>query len=307
MKSVRKNDFYEVRLMGPFGSAQLSSLTDLYLPILGSNGFSAYLGLRSDESVNAHALLASHESLFARLSLTSGEFFDAMEKLEALALVSTFHKEEKDQALFVYCLHSPKLPGAFFDDVLLMGTLRSKLGEKAVAALEKKYAAVVEPEGFANVSAAFPSVYHPNYDDPSFHLDSKPGMNDGEGKIKTDFDLAQFISIVQKNGIAEETIAENEKKAIAQYGTLYGLDPESMFEIFLRCFQAKLPFGKRLDREKLGKEAMELLKFPYLKKQKKELSPNSGTNILAQKIRLMDSVSPSQYLYYLQGGSAPAS
>lgn len=305
MKSVRKKDFYEVRLMGPFGSAWLSSLTDLYLPLIGSDAFAAYLALREDETAEEDSLILSHDKLFARIDLSAGEFFEAVEKLEGAALVSTFFEEANDQAHFIYCLYPPKLPNAFFEDVLLLGTLRIKIGEESVDRLVKKYSPKEEPTGFSNISASFPSVFRPNYDDPAYRV-APSSSKSGAKELKTDFDYEKFISIVQKNGIAEETLSEKEKKAIVSYGTLYALDPESMFEAFSHSYKARASFGERLDIQKLSKETNQMVRFPYLRKQKKEVSPNSGTNKLAEKIRLMDSVSPSQYLYFLQDGHAPA-
>ena len=306
MKSVRKKDFYEVRLMGRLEPLPFSSLIDLYLPIIGSDALAIYLGLSKDESAAQEALIQSHDKLFDRLALSPGEFYEGMEKLEAVALVATFHKAEKDQAYFIYCLSAPKAPEDFFQDVLLSGALRLKLASSEVESLEKKYALAKEPDGFANVGASFSQVFHPDFSDPAFRF-APEKRNRAEAKIKTDFDWGQFISLVQKNGIAEETIAKAERKLVEQYATLYAIDPESMLEVFLRSFHPKASFGQRLERIRFEKECKDLLSFPYLKKAAAVPSDNSGTNAMARKISLMDSVSPARYLYFFQDAHEPAS
>jgi replication initiation and membrane attachment protein len=148
MKDVGLDDFYEVRVMGLVSDVDRLSLVDLYEPLIGARALAVYLTLLEDPTRLDGGLTLTHDKLFVKLLLSPGEFFKAMEALEATGLAKTFYKEGNGLHYFIYCLYSPKDPHEFFDDVLFVGTLKKYLGVEAVDALAKKYQTSRPVEGF---------------------------------------------------------------------------------------------------------------------------------------------------------------
>ncbi|MBP5091545.1 MAG: hypothetical protein J6328_03185, partial [Bacilli bacterium] len=140
MKTVGPKDFYEVKRMCALSDMDWVYVNDLYLPLLGPIPFTVYRLLYEDEtSISGNASV--HEGLFRKSQISSGEFYGALECLEALGLVKTYFNAESGIHYFVYAIYQPKSPKAFFKDVLLLGTLKKYIGEDMVKKLYEKYKA----------------------------------------------------------------------------------------------------------------------------------------------------------------------
>ena len=67
MHQLGAMDFFEVRKEGMFSASSLLSMSEVYLPMLGSASFAAYFALLDEKSSPS-----THEHLLSRLSLSPG-------------------------------------------------------------------------------------------------------------------------------------------------------------------------------------------------------------------------------------------
>ena len=303
MKAVGADDFFETRKMSSqFGSDE-AMMIDCYLPMLGGNAFALREALLSLEEGE----LLTHEKILGKLRLTSGEFYNAMESLEALGLVRTFVKTDGKVTYFVYCLYAPLSPQEFFADPLFAGTLHKYIGDKEFSKLKKKYAAPSLPEGLEEATCSFISVFMPDFADPVYLNSRFNGKGHDTAKVRTSFDHRAFLTRLVELGIPQDALSSAEIDKVERVAALYRLSSETIAEFAAECIVLNNRKGQRLILEDLTRKASASLQFPYLHQEKGEKSQVSGKSPLAEKIRLMDSVSPAQFLSYLQNGHRPSS
>lgn len=302
MHQLGAMDFFEVRKEGMFSASSLLSMSEVYLPMLGSASFAAYFALLDEKSSPS-----THEHLLSRLSLSPGEFYEAMRPLEALGLVETRYRAEGSVAYFVYHVYPPLDPASFLSDILFKGTLEKYIGEEAVDALSAKYfpAPKEDKAVFEDVSETFPSFFSPNLSDPLFKSSGKKLAK--KGAAKTLFDYRKFASSFERLGGKMDALSEGEVKKIERLGALYGLSSETSAEFAFDCYEGYGNFGKRIDFAKLENRCKDSLSFPYLHQDEAEKSRVSSDSVNASLLRVMDKVSPVSFLAYLQKGHKPAS
>ena len=304
MKTVGPKDFYEVKRMNQISDLEWGYASDFYLPLLGPVPFAVYRMLYDDESAN-NGNASTHDKLFRKAQVSSGEFYHALECLEALALVKTYVNDEGGLHYFVYALYAPKQPKSFFKDVLLVGTLKKYIGEDAVKKLREKYKAPKVLPVFKDVSTTFSAVYHPDFSDPVYGTNpSDSDVVGGELAINTDFNLPAFLANLANYGIKGESLNSDEKASIAKYGILYSITPKAMAEIIANRYDGNAKYGERVDFKKVESDCLDTMEFKYLRGERED-SQVSGDSALAAKIRMMDKSSPIRFLSYLQGNTKP--
>ena len=304
MKTVGPKDFYEVKRMNQISGLEWGYASDFYLPLLGPVPFAVYRMLYDDESAN-NGNASTHDKLFRKAQVSSGEFYHALECLEALALVKTYVNDEGGLHYFVYALYAPKQPKSFFKDVLLVGTLKKYIGEDAVKKLREKYKAPKVLPVFKDVSTTFSAVYHPDFSDPVYGTNpSDSDVVGGELAINTDFNLPAFLANLANYGIKGESLNSDEKTSIAKYGILYSITPKAMAEIIANRYDGNAKYGERVDFKTVESDCLDTMEFKYLRGERED-SQVSGDSALAAKIRMMDKTSPIKFLGILQGNTTP--
>lgn len=115
-------------------------LTDLYLPLLGTNAYSVYL-LLWEKVPNKEVVTArkSHSDLLSLLNIDLKKFNAARMRAEALGLIRTFTKSDDLGEYCVYQLFEPLTPQEFFKDDLMSIFLYEKVGQINYKELITKY------------------------------------------------------------------------------------------------------------------------------------------------------------------------
>jgi replication initiation and membrane attachment protein len=310
MKNVGLDDFYEVRVMGLVSDIDRQSLIDLYEPLIGARALAVYLTLLEDPTKADHGLTSTHDKLLAKTLLSPGEFYKAVEALEATGLMKTYYKEGNGLHYFIYCLYSPKDPKEFFDDVLFVGTLKKYLGKEAVDALVQKYQTAKAVEGFEEVSQSFVTFFNPDFDDPIYQGKNLTYAASGHqsARVKTAFNYNDFLKALLGEQIAEKDLSKAEIIQAERLASLYSLDATTMGQIVSDHYVRSATFGKRCDFHAIEAACRDSLKFPYLHQSPTTLKSavSSDTN-LAKKIQMMDQMAPADWLAILQNGHKPAS
>jgi len=115
-------------------------LTDLYLPILGTEAFSLYL-LLWEKLPNKEVITQrkSHAELMSLLGIDLKRFHDARIKAEAVGLIRTFQKKDDMGPYYIYQLFEPLTPDEFFKDDLMSIFLYEQVGDNKYNFLVDKY------------------------------------------------------------------------------------------------------------------------------------------------------------------------
>ena len=301
MKPVGNYDYYQCRACYGHSGVDYACLTDFYLPLIGADAYASYLALCREE-ISARL----HEDLLKVLDLTPGEFEKAIEALEAGGLVRTFVGEQEGRKLFLYCLYAPLHAGEFASDIMLAGTLKGKIGEANFARLYSRHQGDYAPDDMEEVSVSFPTHFNKAYD-ASFYLGvQSKGKSLGKAEAKTGFDSSAFLEKTEALGLRKNAISEEELSDIAKLASLYGLSETTMAEAVLECLRINMPRGKKVDIQALSRKASAMMPFTYFRKEEGASSDVSGDTILAQKVRMMDQMSPAKFLSMLQNGHKPA-
>ncbi len=302
MKPVSNHDYYQCKRCYGASGMDLASLTDFYLPLIGTDAYGVFLALiREGDSTYLH------ESLFRLLGLTPGEFENALNALEAVGLVRTFVKNEGAQTLFVYCLYAPLHAAEFNGDIMLSGTLKGKLGEETYERLLARHNGDEAVTDMEEVSASFPSYFTKTFDAKYYLGAGKNSRIDGKATVKTGFDRVAFLEKLSELGLRKNALSEEEILIIEKIATLYSLNESTIAEIVFPTLKVNAPVGKKVDRELVAKMAAQAMPFGYLKEEPGESSHVDSDTILAQKVKMMDSMPPARWLSVLQKGHKPAS
>jgi len=310
MESAKLKDYFKVKINGLIADYDLSTLTNLYQPIVGYAAISIYLALKTKCDLNTLNELNSHEDLYLSLKMTQNDFHNSRKKLEAVGLLKTYREKVSNDYLYFYVLTAPKTPHLFFDDVLLFGTLIKILGEEKAFKLKESFKNKdVDLEGFEEITSSFKEVFKPNLNEYSYKAaasseDKSLERGDAAPKLSFDRELLfkelKNISQIDINSISRKILQEIERIA-----TLYGIEETKAASEISRLYQPnKLP-SKHIDIDELTKSFRELSKHSTLVKKPSEPLVISSDTRLGKKVALMEEATPSQFLSFLQNNTNP--
>ena len=121
-----------------------------------------------------------------------------------------------------------------------------------------------------------------------------------------------FDALKEVSQISERAFSKTELKEIMRLASLNGLNEVQAAHIVANFYDPSQERGKRVDLSKVTKAFQEETNYSYLSslggKKASQSKPSfvSSSGALAQKINLMESVSPKDYLAILQNGTEPA-
>ncbi len=301
MKPVSVHDYYQCKRCYGDISVDLASLTDFYLPLIGSDAFALYLALTREDS-SAHP----HEPLVITLGITLGEFEKAMSALEAVGLIRTFVGETAGATLFVYCLYAPLHTLDFASDIMLSGTLKGKLGLDEYERIYSRHKGEKAVDDMEEISVSFPDFFKPSFD-AQFYLSKTKGLELlGKASARTGFDSVAYSRELENLGLRKGILSEEELSKVGQIASLYSISEKLMAELSFDCIKLNAPVGKKLNLENLSALAYKATCIPSLQEDKGESSEVTGDSETAKMIRLMDELSPSAFLKVMQKNHNPA-
>ncbi|MFA5481170.1 MAG: DnaD domain protein [Bacilli bacterium] len=308
MVYISEKDYYETRLGSIISDIDREILVELYQPLIGCKSIAIYLSLYHEKIKAADIDTFDHEHLLSKMQMANGDFYVARRALEAVGLLRTFYKEEAGIRYFVYVLYAPKSPRDFFDDVLFRGLLIKYVGEKEAKRLALSYRVDFQVKDFNDITSSFIDTFNPDFDDPSFRKDLKVEVKDHRSsKVQTSFDFNTFFEAVEKSGqINRAALTKKDLKEIERLATLFSLDEATMADIINDVFDPDNN-KQHINYQRVGDRAKDELKFPLLRKTGK--SPRSkvtSDSVLASKIKLMESMSPGEYLRIKQNNTMPS-
>ena len=313
MVILGQNDVFKVHKATLVADYDRETLTNLYQPLVGYGALALYFTLWSEGDMQRVNPVSAHEALLAKMKISVGEFMKARKALEGVGLLRTYLEENGAAKIYTYELFAPKTPSEFFSDTLLYGLLIKYIGEVDAKKLNHFYQSSYKIEG-VDISSSFKEVYRPNFEDVAFikALSSDPAMGRNRAKMTLEFTFDKFFTALkQVSQISDKAFSKAELKEIARLASLNGLDEEGAASIVANFYDPSLEKGHRVDLAKVTKAFQEETNYSYISSfngngAKQKSSHVSSTGAIAQKINLMETVSPKDYLAILQNGTEPA-
>ena len=213
------------------------TLTYLYQPILGPVATALYTSLWAEST--RHPVFSQdrhpHTRLMGILGVSIDELYDARVRLEAMQLVQTFSQVDQ-QRHYVYEMHAPVTPGAFFADDLLGILLFDTVGEERYEELVHEFELTpVRRQDMHNVSLQFSDVFNlvaaQATQPPAAVSAAKDAVIPaGTGSpeiagVRLDWDL--LANLVGNTNIQSGALAQNQH-ALQQLAGFYGLDEPTL-------------------------------------------------------------------------------
>jgi len=311
MRLVKSNDFYSIKVRGYVTSLHLDVLDLLYQPIMGFSATSIYRYLYATRDFRSGDPL-SFALIHNHLGFTYDQISMAINRLEGLGLVRSFLVSRPEFNEFVLELFAPKDPASFSKDAIFMHLLQDILGPRHTQELIGLFMLDAETINQEEVTADFASIYGPqvqelNGDD----LYTGQTLENVVGSVKIPFDEVLFFNLLTKiRKILPTALSKNEVKILKQIAGLYDLTEEALANKVGDFYNAKEPFGKRVDISAMRSHLQELIKYPTISKtlRRRKTQVISGDSANINMINNMEKKGPIDFLMMLNEGTkiAPA-
>ena len=278
-------------------------LTDLYLPIIGSDSFSLYLFLVYKLKENKKTL--SVEEILLGCNFNINSFLEAKKLLEGVGLIKTYEKEQD----YLIVLYSTKSPKEYFKDIVLKGLLLQAIGKEKFEKILSKFSNKIDRAGYKEITSSFSDAFNVDLDniDFSYNIENNDFLIDVKSKDpKFIFDTQYFMDLCEKDyKITKDDLNVSALKVIKKLSSLYSISEDNMAIKLSENINYLGEPGKRIDFKSLEESCYDDLIFVSVNKKKKNKTEkiSSSTNI-AKKIEIMENYSPLQYLSLKQGNTA---
>ena len=313
MRILQKRDYLQVIKASLIADYDRLTITNLYAPIIGMEAMALYFCFWGESENQKITPIISHEQFFLKNGISASTFIAARKILEGSGLLRTYVSENGDSSVYRYELYAPKTPSAFFNDVLLTGVLINEIGLENVEKLKKIY--LFNPQknnSEKEITASFIEVFNPDFNSDSF----KNALNGGnasligrqKGRIDKEFSYEQFfVELSAISQIKQDAFTKKDMKEIARLAALYGANENTTAIIVEKNYLPAKKKGEHLDYNDLARSFMEETSFALKQTRRKSSKKNmvSSNSDLGQKINLIESVSPREYLAILQNNTNP--
>ena len=281
----------------------------LYQPIVGYAAISVFMMIWAMTKHSVSEQYFTHDNILNRMKMSPGEFVEARKKLEAVSLLKTYLNKSEDKDIYTYALRTPETPKNFFDNVLLHGLLIKAIGEKETAKIKCifKYDDTLE-EG-SDITATIANVFKPEYDNSFLSLLDQRDEVVGRvrARISSKFDYDLFLtSVSESSQIKKTSFTKRHLKEFERLSALYGISEQHMASYAIEAFIPGQDAENRFDFDHIIKECRREEKFPFLRKEEnKENNLVSSNTKLGDKVNLMETTSPKDFLTMLQKNTKP--
>ncbi|MBO5711697.1 MAG: hypothetical protein J6R47_02560, partial [Acholeplasmatales bacterium] len=157
-KSLDKNSKFNIYSTFTLSNDDVSVLSLLYTPLIGSDALMIYLGFQSlleRNNLKSEALI--HQDLLDIYSITDKNFLLARYKLEAIGLLTTYVDAEGN---YTYCLSAPLTAKNFIKDATLGLYLYSNVRKETFDYLFNHFKLEASNKsGMTNITKTFDEVF----------------------------------------------------------------------------------------------------------------------------------------------------
>lgn len=305
MKVLSMSDIYQVRSSYHLEMEDQRVLLQLYQPLIGHESIILYLTLFSELN---QLTLTKKPALISRLCKITGfsvsSLTQAITKLEAVGLISTYVKHQDNRYLFD--LKMPLSANQFMKHKILNTLLSQRLHDeydKTVIAFQTYN---VDLNQYEDISSSFTDVF-------DIQLQSNQVLQEKEYRkkvhniIEDSYDMTLFYQSMESLQLSRKMLTQDNIKLIQQLGILYKINALDMLDMVKQNMN-----NDHLDEQSLISNCRHYydLKMPQkfeeiFHKQSVLLQQNQGKSDLDKHIYYLENISPYDLLKDKLGGREP--
>lgn len=182
MKIIEKDSTFSIYLDFTLSITDEQVLSFLYLPIVKLDAFSLYHVLYSFSLNKIEKQYFFHDQIFSLVGMDETRFLDARSRLEAIGLLETYRKENKNDTKnvsYVYKILPPATPKKFFDDPILRTSLNSFVDGKEYVRLKSQFLIQNDNrfESYQNTTTQFNDIFYIDINENEVSLSDNGLMN----------------------------------------------------------------------------------------------------------------------------------
>ena len=288
------------------------NLINLYEPIVGCLAISLYLTLWSDlDKTETISKDFTHHHLMTFLKAKLDYIKEARESLEAVGLIKTYIKQDKDINHYIYELYSPISAYDFFNHPVLNVVLYNNIGENEYKTLVKSYRKITTKyDDYEDISCklneTFKSTLGNGFNTEEIKAKEEAKINIGS---LIDFDLLR--ESIPNNILNDKALNKRSKELINSLAFVYNLDTIKLSEIL----RLTIDENGMINKESLVKEVRKYYEYnnggslptliyrtqpDYLK------SPEGNLSNKGKMIYIFENTSPYDFLRSKYKNNNPA-
>ena len=310
--SLRPADSYVVINKTILHDEDRKILTNLYLPVIGTDAIMLYFSFWSDLD---NSLIISndytHQKLANSLRMTINEIEEARYKLEAIGLIKTLVKRGNINN-YIYELYSPVSAHEFLSHPILNVILYSNIGKGEYEKLIKTFKIPrFNTSNYEDITKRFNDVFETaNMTSYDLSLEDIRKYNKLKLNINSNFDFNFLVNSMPKNIDVNKVFTKEIEELIINLSFIYDIDAVKMSSIIKGCFNER----GTINKDELRKSARNYYQFDnggilptiidnsqpeYLRK------PLGDTSKRAKMIYTFETISPREFLMTVSSGNEP--
>lgn len=229
---IKAKDVYRVESAHSIESNALQVLTNLYQPLIESNGLLLYLTLLSESK---RETLESFSKLLTITNMDPMAFDRAIAKLEEYMLVRSYYKAGETRDTYLFILHKPLSAKDFMASSVYMSRFRNAVGQKvSELILSNLLAGTVNTSEFEDITR---KIRHrkEEYDNSVSYVQIQPKYNFSNEDDSIEFDYEKFISTTSSLVFPVELRTKDNMNLIGKLATVHGLSVDRMRILVSKC------------------------------------------------------------------------
>ena len=294
-KSLDKNSKFNIYSTYTLSNDDVSVLSLLYTPLIGSDALMIYLGFQSLlERNNLKSESLIHQDLLDIYSISDKDFLLARYKLEAIGLMTTYVDSD---GCYTYCLSAPLTAKNFIKDATLGLYLYSNVRKETFDFLYNHFKLdACNKAGLTNVTKTFDEVFTSlvandfAYDRFKYLLGKKPE----KFKINNrSFDMDKFLHEINKDFL-ETGVTKTFTEQISTLAFVYAFDELEMVNLYHDSINKNQLFDYRL----LKKKANTYFRYKRNMDAPKLITKVDASNIVYDEdiVSFLDNATPKEFL-----------
>lgn len=288
------------------------NLINLYEPIVGCLAISLYLTLWSDlDKTETLSKDFTHHHLMTFLKAKLDYIKEARESLEAVGLIKTYIKQDKDINHYIYELYSPISAYDFFNHPVLNVVLYNNIGENEYKNLVKSYRKITTKyDDYEDISCKLNETFKSTLGN-GFNAEEIKAKEEAKINIGSLIDFDLLRESIPNNILNDKALNKRSKELINSLAFVYNLDTIKLSEIL----RLTIDENGMINKESLVKEVRKYYEYnnggslptliyrtqpDYLK------SPEGNLSNKGKMIYIFENTSPYDFLRSKYKNNNPA-
>ena len=233
-KTLDLNSKFNIMSNFTLSTDDLSTLSLLYAPLMGSDAYMLYMAFQAFlERNNLKSETFTHKDFLNIYSFKENDFLRARFKLEGIGLLISYIDENKD---YTYIICPPLTPRNFLKDATIGLYLYAKLNDEVFKIIYNHFKIEkIDKNNYQNITKSFDEVFESRIDNEitynkfSYILGRKANQN-----IKitnSSFDFDKFLKNID-TALLETGVTSNFQNQIKNIAFVYGFDETEMIGLF---------------------------------------------------------------------------